>query len=270
VKETGQLAGAETLLDLLLEPPDQEHLAQEVAQPLLREAASCFALDLRHSVEFMLSLVALVGQWWAIVRGLPEGWGEVRLRLTLHDEAQAARASALLGPANPARHGKVIWLYVSRLGGGTGPELVHRLLRQLYYERIDGELELVDVTEGVATPPERPRPTLVEQWDALLAELPADWSDLWAEVELTSSDYLERGALMLAPVNPARAGKRLAYRFRVARLFGYGASEEMARRCLERLDQEGITGEARILHALSDTKPVSTQGPVWYVGGKTV
>jgi hypothetical protein len=26
----------------------------------------------------------------------------------------------------------------------------------------------------------------------------------------------------------------------------------------------------RILHALSDTKPVSTQGPVWYVGGKTV
>ena len=218
----------------------------------------------------MLSLVALVGQWWAIVRGLPEGWGEVRLRLTLRDEAQAARASALLGPANPARHGKVIWLYVSRLGGGTGPELVHRLLRQLYYERIDGELELVEVTEGAVEPPERPPPTLVEQWDALLAELPADWSDLWAEVELTSSDYLERGALMLAPVNPARAGKRLAYRFRVARLFGYGASEEMSRRCLERLDEEGITGELRILHALSDTKPVSTQGPVWYVGGKTV
>ena len=105
------------------------------------------------------------------------------------------------------RHGKVIWLYVSRLGGGTGPELVDRLLRRLYYERIDGELELVDVTEGAVKPPERPRPTLVEQWDALLAELPADWSDLWAEVELTSSDYLERGALKLAPVNPAR-GRR--------------------------------------------------------------
>ena len=43
----------------------------------------------------------------------------VRLRLTVRDEARAARASALLGPANPARHGKVIWLYVSRLGGGT-------------------------------------------------------------------------------------------------------------------------------------------------------
>ena len=218
----------------------------------------------------MLSLVALVGQWWAIVRSLPEGWGEVRLRLTLQDEAQAARAAALLGPANPARRGKVIWLYVSRLGGGTGPELIDRLLRRLYYERIDGELELVDVTEGAAKPPGLRRPTLVGQWDSLLEELPEDWSDLWAEVELTSSDYLERGALLLAPVNPTRAGKRLAYRFRVARRFGYGASEEMARRCLERLDQEGITGEVRVLHALSDTKPVSTQGPVWYVGGKVV
>jgi len=61
-----------------------------------------------------------------------------------------------------------------------------------------------------------------------------------------------------------------AYRFRVARRFGYGASPEMFRRCLERLDGEGIGGTLRILHALSDTKPVSTQGPVWYVGGRSV
>jgi hypothetical protein len=26
----------------------------------------------------------------------------------------------------------------------------------------------------------------------------------------------------------------------------------------------------RVLRALSDTEPVYTQGPVWYVGGKTV
>jgi hypothetical protein len=218
----------------------------------------------------MLSLVALVGQWWTIVRSLPEGWGEVRLHLTLGDEEQAARAAALLGPANPARHGKAIWLYVSRVGGGTGPELVDRLLRRLHYDRIDGELKLVDVTEGAVKVPEDKRSALVERWDALLAELPADWSDLWAEVELTSSDYLEPGALLLAPVNPARAGEQLAYRFRVARRFGYGVSAEMAHRCLERLDEEGITGEVRILRALSDTKPVATQGPVWYVGGKAV
>lgn len=218
----------------------------------------------------MLSLVALVDQWRAIEQSLPEGWGGARLRLTVRDEAEAARAAGLLGAANPARRGSVIWFYVSRVGGGSVPDLVVRLLGWLDGEGIEGGLELVDATQAPAQAPARRRPTLVEQWDALLAELPADWSDLWAELELTSSDYLEPGALLLAPVNPARAGKRLAFRFRVARRFGYGASAEMTRRCLERLDEEGITGAVRILHALSDTKPVATQGPVWYVGGKAV
>lgn len=214
--------------------------------------------------------MALVDQWQAIAQGLPEGWGEARLRLTVRDEAEAARAAALLAAANPSRHAKVIWVYVARVGGGAVPDLVVRLLRRIDREGIEGSLELVTATGGAAQAPARRRPAFVEQWDPLLTELPADWSDLWAEVELTSSDYLERGALMLAPANPARAGKRLAYRFRVARRFGYGASEDMARRCLERLDQEGITGEVRVLRALSDTKPVATQGPVWYVGGKAV
>jgi hypothetical protein len=44
----------------------------------------------------------------------------------------------------------------------------------------------------------------------------------------------------------------------------------MVRRCLERLDREGVRGSVRILHALSDTDPVATQGPVWYVGGRPV
>jgi hypothetical protein len=44
----------------------------------------------------------------------------------------------------------------------------------------------------------------------------------------------------------------------------------MTRRCLERLDEEGIPGQLRILRALSDTDPVYTQGPVWYVEGKAV
>ena len=53
VQEPGQLARAEALLDLLLEAPDQEHLAQKLAQCLLVEGA--FLLDLRHcarSVRF--------------------------------------------------------------------------------------------------------------------------------------------------------------------------------------------------------------------------
>ena len=53
VQEARELAGAEALLDLLLEAPDEEHLAQELAQRLLVEGA--FLLDLRHcagSVRF--------------------------------------------------------------------------------------------------------------------------------------------------------------------------------------------------------------------------
>ena len=212
----------------------------------------------------------IANQWRAIEQGLPEGWGEARLRLRAADDAQAARAGALLAPANATRRGTVIWIYVSRVGGGAVPDLVARLLTNLDREGIEGKLELVEVTERPQPVAQRRLPTLAEQWDKLAAELPDDWSDLWMEIELTSSDHLERGALLLAPVNPARADKRLAFRFRVARQFGYGVSPEMLRRCLERLDGEGIRGTLRILHALSDTKPVSTQGPVWYVSGRSV
>jgi hypothetical protein len=114
------------------------------------------------------------------------------------------------------------------------------------------------------------RPSLAAAGDEALAMLPPDWSDVYAEVELTSSDHLDQAALLLAPTNPSRDGKRPALRFRCARSFGYGASAEMMRRCLERLDDANIRGSVRILWALSDTKPWSTQGPVWYVGGKSV
>ena len=108
------------------------------------------------------------------------------------------------------------------------------------------------------------------QWESILAALPPDWSDVYAEVRFDSTDYVERAALLLAPVNPARYGGPNALRFRCAHHFGYGVSPEMAGRCLERCDEEGITGEIEILRALSDTHPVGTQGPVWLVGGRTV
>ena len=61
-----------------------------------------------------------------------------------------------------------------------------------------------------------------------------------------------------------------SFRFRCARSFGYGASNQMVRRCLARLDEERIPGEVRILRALSDTHPVYTQGPVWRIGERSV
>ena len=79
------------------------------------------------------------------------------------------------------------------------------------------------------------------------------------------------GALLLAPLNPARdLSQAASLRFRVAHSFGYGASPEMTARCLARLDEAKISGQVRILRALSDTHNVDTQGPVWRVGGKAV
>ena len=103
-----------------------------------------------------------------------------------------------------------------------------------------------------------------------MATLPSDWSDLYAEVELASTDDLEHAAVALGPVNPARYGGARGLRFRVARTFGYGTAPGMTRRCLERMDEQGIPGALRILRVLSDTKPAQTQGPVWLVDGKVV
>jgi hypothetical protein len=217
----------------------------------------------------MLSLMSLVGQWQEIERGLPEKWGDARLRLVVEDAGDCDRAAALLSPANPGRRGNVITFFAARRGAGLSPGRIRDLLARLDRERIAGRLELA----GTGDAPDDPAPearSLPGVWDEELAALPEDWSDLYAEVELASSDYLERAALLLAPVNPARYGGKPGFRFRVAKKFGYGASAQMARRCLERLDAEGIRGNARVLWALSDTQPVQTQGPVWYSGGRSV
>jgi len=121
-------------------------------------------------------------------------------------------------------------------------------------------------------PPEelRRKETLRAQWEHRLTAVPSDWSDIYAQVRLDSTDYVERGALLLAPINPARYGGPTALRFRSAHHFGYGVSPEMAARCFERCDEEGITGDVEILYVLSDTHPEATQGPVWLLGGRTV
>jgi len=217
----------------------------------------------------MLRFVPLVDQWKVIESNLPQGWTGAQLRLTVDDEPE--RAAAMLAPAGAGRHENVVTFNVGRTGVGSSPDLLTRLLARLDAEQLDGTLDLASPVESVAPAAARFRgASLGKQWELAQANLPADWSDLYAEVELDSSDYLERGALLLAPVNPARVKEVLAYRFRVARVFGYGASAAMTERCLQRLDAEGIRGHFHVLRSLSDSKPVATQGPVWYVGGQAV
>ena len=210
----------------------------------------------------------LVEQWRELESRLPESWSDARLQLTIADDGRCDRAAAVLGAASAARSGKRIRFFSARGGAGVGAEGIRRMLHRLDEEGIQGELELLASGEPVSVP-ETHRATLAASWDAAVEALPSDWSDLQAELELRSSDYLERAALRLAPVNPTHTGG-LTLRFRVARRFGYGGSPEMTRRCLERLDEEGIRGSFRLIRVLADTYPNATQGPVWYVGGRSV
>jgi hypothetical protein len=217
----------------------------------------------------MLRPVRLVEQWGTIERGLPGGWDDARLLLTVDEWSDHERAGGLLAPLAPGRSGRTFRFFCARHGAGPGPGAVRRALQRLDAARIGGELELLSSGE-TAIEPRAERATLAATWDVALRTLPSDWSDLYVELELRSTDHLERAALLCAPINPARDGGRPGFRFRVARRAGYGASPGMVRRCFGRLDEEGIRGSVAILRALSETRHVATQGPVWYVGGKAV
>lgn len=210
----------------------------------------------------------LVEQWRRIEQELPANWAEARLALTVPRDDQRPAAAALLGPASPGLAGDELRVSVQR-AGGVSPERFAQLLAKLDAERVSATLALLESVEQ--TPREEaPRASLAEAWAEALETLPADWSDLYCELQLTSSDHLDGAALLLAPINPTRVPDRIAFRFRVAHRFGYGASPEMTARCLARLDEAGIPGRLTILRVLSDTHNVATQGPVWRVEGKAV
>jgi hypothetical protein len=212
--------------------------------------------------------VAVVADFRAALQQLPPSWAEASFVVRFDDERRAQQAATLLTSVAPGRHGEVLRFAITR-GTGPSPDLVARALRRVDAARLGGTVELLDAQKGEPTAA-TPRPKLVEAWDREVAALPPDWSDVYAEIDFTSTDYLERAALLMAPTNPARFNDRPGFRFRCARHFGYGTAPVMVRRCLERLDEEDIRGQVRIVHALSDTRPWSTQGPVWHVEGRNV
>ena len=214
--------------------------------------------------------MSLAEQWKALGSELPDGWSRADLRLELRDAATASRAAALLGPAQPFRsHPTLLRFAAARDGSGVSPDAVPRLLARLDEARIAGTLTLVGSTQAAARI-EREVTPLAESWQAVLAGLPSDWSDLLGEIELLSSDYVERAAVLCIQMNPRRDGNRTALLFRAARTAGYGVSPQMATRCFERCDAEQIRGSVTVLRSLSDTRHVATQGPVWNIAGKTV
>ena len=214
-----------------------------------------------------VSIVSVARQWETIGSNLPDGWARASLRLELKDDETADEAAAMLGPTGAYRSAPNVLLFtVARDGSATSPANITRLLANvpngtLSLSGSQGAAEVVETREALP---------LTEAWDHALATLPADWSDLYAEIELTSTDYVERAAVFCIQCNPRREGTRAAFRFRSARLAGYGVSPEMARRCFERCDGAGITGRIEILRVISGSRHVATQGPVWLSAGKTI
>jgi hypothetical protein len=210
--------------------------------------------------------VPLAERWNQVERGLDPRWTEATLSLAINDDTARSRAAALLGPAGPGVGNRLIRFTVSTRGTGIGPEAARRLLRRIDGEGIVGRLELVETRGLRPEPEEEVARSLAVEWQKAVETLPSDWSDLVAELELHSSADVDRAAVLCAPINPIQSTGRPGFRFRCASSHGYGASAGMVGRCLERLDEAGITGRVRITRALSDVNPVGTQGATFDVG----
>ena len=219
-------------------------------------------------------------RWREIESQLDDDWDEVSLSFVVDDAEKTGDAAAVLGPLGAGRRGRELRFQVAR--SGAAPDRLRNLLQRLDRKRVWGQLTLVDArvkprpepTAADALEPDEAAATrsLAEAWDFVLAKLPPDWRDLLVELDVPSTDYLTQGALVGAPLNPARVPGEIALRFRVSRrgAGGYGAPPGIVRRCLERMDAVGVTGRLRVVHALSETDNVSTQGPVWRLAGRAV
>jgi hypothetical protein len=213
--------------------------------------------------------MGLADQWREIEAQLPARWGEARVALRLEQASEADDVSALLAPLQPLRTDeRSVSIRITSDGSGPSGEALRRGLARLEGRRLRGSLTLLSSEEAQSPAVAAAPPSLGGSWRAVLATVPADWSDLLGEIELDSSDYLDRAAVHLAPLNPRRSGEMTALRFRSARLVGYGASPGIVRACLERCDRDGIRGRVRVLRVLSDTRPAGTQGPVWHIDGE--
>ena len=217
-----------------------------------------------------------VEQWKLIEERLGPDWEEARFSFTVEDASAIRDAAAVLAPLSPGRSGSELRFQVMRRGGG--PDKLRNLLGRLDRKRVWGALTLAEsraaAPAAAALEPARDESiSLVQSWDAALAKLPPGWRDLLCELELDSTDYLPRATLLGAPLNPTRKPAEAALRFRVSTGGGYGSygtSVGMARRCLERMDGDEVTGRISVVGVLSDTGYEATQGPVWRIAGRAV
>lgn len=87
----------------------------------------------------------------------------------------------------------------------------------------------------------------VQDFDAVLASLPANWTDLELDLRIADRSRFVDAAVMLAQVNAMPYSRAdWDWRLNVAQGFGKAAAPETVRGVLGRLDSEGIGGELRV------------------------
>ena len=214
----------------------------------------------------------LAEQWSEIQARLGRSWETASLVLADDDPAQAERAAVALGPAAPVRAGSEFRIGVARRprAVGTSADVLARVLARLDRDGVGGRLTLARSEAAAEAAEPEHAGALALEWRALVEALPEDWSHALVHLDLRSSDFVDRAALLMSPLNPQLVDGRSTLQFRAARSVGYGASAGMTERCLARLDGERITGRVEIRQVVSDAHPVATQGPVWRVGGKSL
>ena len=286
VQEAGQLAGAEALLDLLLEAADQQHLAEEVAQLLVRERPCACARPSPSPGSLRTGAradgdcgvcsargMALVEQWDEIEAGARAGLGGRRGCAcdspTRPSRAARRRCSRRSDPWRTGR--RAAPLRRPAPAPARAPDAILRGLRRLDArgDRRDARARPLRRTAPAPGSRERaaePRGRVGRAARDAAARLERPLPRARPGLErLRSACRARHVAAEPAP----RAGRPSSASARASR-FGYGASPGMVRRCLERCDRDSLTGELRTLRVLSDTFAVSTQGPVWTIGGRTV
>ena len=222
----------------------------------------------------MLTAVKLVDQWGAIERRLPRDWESVALRLRTEQPEELSEAARILAPMTVGRVGDHLAFTVRRAGGPSGPEAARRLFRRLDEARIWCLLEQAEI--DVAAPDLGDARRGARGVAAPRAGTRRSRSFRRTGARSSASSSSGRApSFRVRPWSVPRSTRRVTgnvsgFTFRCARRAGYGVSPEMARRCFERLDEEGIPGAVSVLRLVSDADNVATQGAVWYVGGKAL
>ena len=89
--------------------------------------------------------------------------------------------------------------------------------------------------------------SLASDYQQVLESLPPDWTDLELDLRIDDLSQYVDTAVMVSQVNAQPYSESdWHWRFLIAHSFGHAAAPESVRGVLERLDDEGVTGELHV------------------------